>query len=232
MSSLKELIPELGEALGEGADEGGGGHPRHSGREVEQVQRFIKSLNQALVSNGFSQRDLCHELGISIGTMTKYLRGAVPPLRVGTGIQCRLARQLGVTLDALVSYYESGQYVTNVSVDDVASWIRSDAGQRDLPRIMASLEDAGKRWLIGCDTCNTRDSPSQPKRYDWPKEELDRLEIPEKVRQRLGLTDEALERLATKGEYDQEMVECFAALIGLPPERVERAFKDRELIPE
>lgn len=200
---------------------------RKSTEELEQVQRFIKSLNQALVSNGFSQRDLCQELGISIGTMTKYLRGEVPPLRVGTGIQYQLARQLGVTLDALVSYYESGQYVTGVGVDDVASWIRSDAGQRDLPQIMASLQDAGKRWLEGC----PRAEGLAP-RYDWPKQELDRLEIPETVRQKLGLTDEALEDLAVKGVYSKDMVECFAALLGLPTERVEKAFKNKEPIPE
>lgn len=198
---------------------------RHSETELVQIKRFIKAISQALVSNGFSQRDLCERLGISVGTLTKYLRGAVAPMRVGLGIQRGLAEQLGVTVDALATYYTDGAYATAVTLDDVASWIRSDAGQADLPQIMASLQEAGQRWIGAC-------SAKPVERYDWPKQELDRLKIPAAVRDRLGLTDAALEALATGGTYSDEMAEGFAALIGVSTTRAKKAFENREVIPE
>lgn len=198
---------------------------RHSETELVQIKRFIKAISQALVSNGFSQRDLCERLGISVGTLTKYLRGAVAPLRVGLGIQKGLADQLGVTIDALVAYYVEGAYATAVTLDDVASWIRSDAGQGDLPQLMASLQEAGQRWIGAC-------SAKPADRYDWPKQELDRLKIPAAVRERLGLTDGALETLATGGGYNEDMAEGFAALIGVSTDRAKKAFEAREIIPE
>jgi transcriptional regulator with XRE-family HTH domain len=198
---------------------------RHSETELVQIKRFIKAISQALISNGFSQRDLCERLGISVGTLTKYLRGAVAPMRVGLGIQKGLADQLGVTIDALVAYYVEGAYATAVTLDDVASWIRSDAGQTDLPQIMASLQEAGQRW-IGSSSAKPAD------RYDWPKQELDRLKIPAAVRERLGLTDRALETLATGGGHSEDMAEGFAALIGVSTERAKKAFEAREIIPE
>jgi transcriptional regulator with XRE-family HTH domain len=198
---------------------------RHSETELVQIKRFIKAISQALVSNGFSQRDLCERLGISVGTLTKYLRGAVAPMRVGLGIQRGLAEQLGVTVDALATYYTDGEYATAVTLDDVASWIRSDAGQKDLPQIMASLQEAGQRWIGIC-------GGKAPARYDWPKQELDRLKIPAAVRGRLGLTDEALELLTTGGGYSEEVAEGFAALIGVSTTRARKAFDAREIIPE
>ena len=199
---------------------------RHSPDEVVQIKRFIQAIGHALVSGGLSQRELCNRLNISVGTMTKYLRGSVAPLKVGTGIQSSLAGELGVTLDALVAFYQTGQYATSVSLDAVASWIRSDAGQRDLPEIMASLQEAGSRWL-GAPVA----AASLP-RYDWPKEELERLRIPMSVRERLGLTDEALEKLSVCGTYEDAMVEGFAALIGVSEDRARQAFEQREAIPE
>jgi transcriptional regulator with XRE-family HTH domain len=204
---------------------------RHSPQERIQIRRFIKAIGHALVVGGMSQRDLCARLGISVGTMTKYLRGSVAPLKVGTGIQRLLATQLGVTLDALVAYYETGEYGTSISLDDVASWIRSDAGQRDLPEIMASLQQAGSRW-IGGPIGEPEPQALVPERYDWPKKELENLRIPASVRGRLGLSDEALEKLSVLGEFDGDMVEGFAALIGVSSKRAREAFEKREPIPE
>lgn len=201
---------------------------RHTPEERIQIKRFVQAIGHALVSGGLSQRELCQRLDISVGTMTKYLRGTVAPLKVGTGIQSLLAQQLGVTLDALVAYYQTGQYATHVSLDDVASWIRSDAGQQDLPAIMASLQEAGSRW-IGAPTAQ---APVALPRYDWPKQELERLKIPQGVRDRLGLTDEALEKLSVCGQFDDAMVEGFAALIGVNEEQARKAFTNREEIPE
>ena len=91
---------------------------------------------QALALNNYSQRELSERIGITIGTMTKYLKQVVPPFKVGLGIQRLLAKELGVTMDALVAYYETGEYLTGVSLTDVERWIRSSAGQQDLPSLM------------------------------------------------------------------------------------------------
>lgn len=116
--------------------------------EGEQVQQFIKAVNQAMLSNRLSQRALSERIGIKIGTLTKYLRGEVHPMKVGVGIQARLAEALGVTLDALLAYYRYGEYITAVSLDDVESWIRSDAGQQDLPVLMARCRSQGGAGLV------------------------------------------------------------------------------------
>lgn len=110
----------------------------------------------------------------------------------------------------------------------MASWIRSSAGQQDLPEIMASLQEAGSRW-IGAPAAS---APVPLPRYDWPRLELERLKIPVVVREKLGLTDEALEKLSVCGQFNDEMVVGFAALIGVSEERARRAFEQREEIPE
>ena len=74
---------------------------RDSRQEQLEVSRFIKSLNQYLVKNKLSQRKGCEKLEITIGTMTKYLRGEVNPFDVKTRITRNLARELGVTPEAL-----------------------------------------------------------------------------------------------------------------------------------
>ena len=57
----------------------------------QQKERFVQSLKQALIANKYSQRELCEALGITIGTLTKYLRGAVDPYKVGVAIMRNLA---------------------------------------------------------------------------------------------------------------------------------------------
>ena len=61
------------------------------------TQRFVQSLHQALVANKLSQRELCAKLGITIGTLTKYLRGSVDPRNVASQ-NSSLAESLGVLL--------------------------------------------------------------------------------------------------------------------------------------
>lgn len=199
----------------------------HTSTEKEQIARFIGCLNQAMVAGRLSQRQLCERVGITIGSLTKYLRGAVAPLRVATGIQAALAKELGVTLDALVAYYERGEYATAVSVEEVESWIRSEAGQEDLPRLMASLTDAGQRWLGGVGEPTALPPAREPAPYTWPIEELKEVGVSEKFRERLGLTDEALKRLATTGEFDEELAEAFGIACNFDTQAVIEAFNKR-----
>lgn len=202
----------------------------HTPDEREQIARFVNCLHQAMVSGRLSQRQLCERIGITIGSLTKYLRGSVAPLRVGTGIQAALARELGVTLDALVAYYVHGHYVTEVSVESVESWIRSEAGQADLPRLMASLTDAGQRWMTGSVEVQALPPAPEVQRYTWPIEELKECGVSDKWRERMGLGDEALERLAVSGEFDEELAEAFGIACNYETEAVIEAFRKREAI--
>ena len=104
-----------------------------------EVSRFIKALNQYLVKNKLSQRKGSINLEITIGTMTKYLRGEVNPFDVKTRITRNLARELGVTPEALYTYFETGEYKDSVTIQDVESWITSSISADDLPRILNAL---------------------------------------------------------------------------------------------
>lgn len=196
--------------------------------ERQQVARFINCLNQAMVAGKLSQRGLCNKIEITIGSLTKYLRGDVAPLRVGLGIQAALARELGVTLDALYAYYTQGEYVTEVTVEQVVSWIRSDAGQADLPGLMESLKDAGQRWVGGAPEAKALPAAKEVAPYTWPIEELKECGVSEVFRERLGLTDEALRKLATKGEFTDELAEAFGIACNYKKEAVIEAFSKRE----
>ena len=63
------------------------------------------------------------------------------PSKVGVAIMRKLARELGLTTNALLDYFESGEYRSTLSIDDVASWIRSEAGQQDLPALLSALQE-------------------------------------------------------------------------------------------
>jgi len=190
---------------------------------AEQYKRFRGAILQALALKDYSQRELGERLGVTIGTMTKYLRQVVHPFKVGLGIQRSLARELGVSLDALVTYYESGEYQTGLTLNDVEGWIRSSAGQGDLPAIMKSMHEAALRAV----EAETSGEPPRPV-YDWPIEELRRVQVSDAMRERLGLTDEALRQLAVEGVFDGEMVEAFALVTGRAKDAVHQAFTRQE----
>ncbi len=113
-----------------------------------QIKRLQKALNEALIQNGkISQRELCKRLDITIGTMTKYLRGEVNPFDIKTRITMNLAKELKVTPEALYNYFNTGEYGKSVNIDAVESWIRSSAGQADIPRILTSLAYSQNKTL-------------------------------------------------------------------------------------
>ena len=104
-----------------------------------QVERFIQSLNQLMITQKLSQRKASDKIEITIGTMTKYLRGEVNPFDVKTRITRNLARELGMTPEALYSFYETGEYKDDLSISDVVSWIKSTSKFDDLPSILEAL---------------------------------------------------------------------------------------------
>tara|TARA_B100000212_G_scaffold214251_1_gene161947 strand:+ start:6520 stop:7260 length:741 start_codon:yes stop_codon:yes gene_type:complete len=104
-----------------------------------KIQRFVDAINHALVSNSWTQRRLCEELGVTIGTMTKYLRGAVHPDRVGFEIQCRLAKALGFTPQALHAYYQTGEYITDVTFEQVVAFCQSQITNSEIPVLLSAV---------------------------------------------------------------------------------------------
>ena len=192
--------------------------------ESERVDRFIQALNQAMVVGGLSQRKLAAAIGVESGTFTKYLKGNVDPHKVGTAIQAALARQLGVTLDALMAFYDEGLYLSGVDVDQVESWIRSEAGQEDLPALLEALQTAGRRWCPRAPS-----SPDEPglAPYEWPAQVVDRSGMDQAILDRLGIRAERLDDLIERGEIDDELVEGFALLLKTDPAAVREAFAAR-----
>lgn len=200
--------------------------------EATQISRFVQALQQAMVVSSVSQRGLSAEIGVTIGTTTKYLRGEVAPMKVGLGIQAQLARVLGVTLDALHGYYLSGSYVTETTLEDVAGWIRSEAGKEALPDLMASLQEASTRWLgERARKGKGASAPAAPEPYTWPLEELQRAGVSDRLRERMGLGDAVLRKLAKDGSFDEELIEAFSVATDLDPVEVRKAFKARKPIP-
>ena len=114
---------------------------------TQQKERFVQSLKQALIANKYSQRELCEALGITIGTLTKYLSGAVDPSKVGVAIMRNLAKELGFTTNTLLSYFETGEYQSSLTIDDVACWIRSEAGHSDLPTLLTAMSERTQQDL-------------------------------------------------------------------------------------
>tara|TARA_Y100000589_G_scaffold190287_1_gene180216 strand:- start:568 stop:1308 length:741 start_codon:yes stop_codon:yes gene_type:complete len=104
-----------------------------------KIQRFVEAINHALVSNSWTQRRLCEELGVTIGTMTKYLRGSVHPDRVGFEIQCRLAKALGFTPQALHSFYATGEYITDVTFEQVVAFCQSQISSSEIPVLLTAV---------------------------------------------------------------------------------------------
>jgi transcriptional regulator with XRE-family HTH domain len=181
--------------------------------------RFVNALNTALVSNRYSQRKLCAEIGVTIGTMTKYMRGSINPLKVGTEVQDRLAGTLGVSLASLIAYYRTGEYANHITREDVTSWIRSEGAQEDLPFILEAttsvLREGGGMHI---------QVPAVEK-YEWPAQILEERKISQAMRDRLGLSEDVMYRLSL-GEFEASTVEAFALLLNKDSSEVEEAFKN------
>lgn len=118
---------------------------------AQRIKRLIFKLNEALTQHEgkVSQRDLCQLMGITIGTMTKYMRGEVDPRDIRTRITFNLSKVLKITPEALYNYFETGKQTTTITVEQVQSWIRSECGQEDLPSILDSLAFSQKKILSG-----------------------------------------------------------------------------------
>lgn len=176
-----------------------------------------------MISNRLSQRELCAEIGITIGTLTKYLRGSISPAKVGLEIQEKLAATLGVSLTALSAYYKTGEYVSRITIDDVTSWIKKESVQADMPLIMAA---ASTSVAFETSEAETVEVVTYKPLYTWPAEQLLAKGVKRELREAVGLSDDVMEALS-HGEYDEACVKSFAILVDESIEDIAAAFKER-----
>ncbi len=195
-----------------------------SADERQRIERFIQALNQAMVLTGLSQRRLATAIGVESGTFTKYLRGTVDPWKVGSRIQARLAEQLGVTLDALMTYYEVGAYLSGVDINQVESWIRSEAGQENLTQLLEAMREASLRWL---EVENSHPKAPKLTPYEWPAEVVEKCGLDEAILEKLGISGKALQALIDEGVIDDALVSGFALVLKVPADSVRSAFEKR-----
>tara|TARA_R100001443_G_scaffold59117_1_gene69499 strand:+ start:1020 stop:1802 length:783 start_codon:yes stop_codon:yes gene_type:complete len=128
----------------------------------ERKKLFVRAINQALVVGKCSQRTLCTRLDITIGTLNKYRREMVDPFDVKTRITRGLAAQLGVTTESLYNYFDTGEYGDQVDIDVVSSWIKSESGTDDLPKILNALSES--QSVRSVDTAVTPIMSSTPRK--------------------------------------------------------------------
>lgn len=186
----------------------------------------MKAIRTALIGPpSRSQRELCAELGVTIGSLSKYLRGEVHPSKVGFAVQASLARVLGHDIDSLAKYYETGQWESDLTLDDVTGWLQNTAQAADLAAVMQSVAVMSARVTAGGVTAELT-LKSEP--YTWPMEALQEAGITDKLRERMGLGNDVLRRLTTEGEFDDELVEAFSVATNLEEEAVRQAFEKRE----
>jgi transcriptional regulator with XRE-family HTH domain len=193
------------------------------GVDFQQARRFAEALRRAMIKHKCSERKLGAMLGVTVGTTQKYMRYKVHPLKVGTGINSKLAGLLGITLEDLVRFYETGEMSSTVELPQVLSWVRSTAGMEHMSEILRALAEVGS----GCSHAKA----AEVKPFTWPLEELDNAKVSPALRQRMGLTEEALDGLVSRGEFDDELVEAFAVATNLDEAEVRKAFETRLPMP-
>lgn len=182
--------------------------------------RLAESLRRAMIKHRLSERKLAAELGVTIGTTQKYFRAGVHPMRVATEINHKLAKLLGISVDALIRFYETGDYESGLSFGEVVSWIETSGGAEHMSEILAAAAAASKRGVP-----SSSQSGLEP--YTWPRTELDEAEVPQRLRERMGLSEERLMALEIEGVFDEELVEAFAVATNLSEEAVRDAFERR-----
>jgi transcriptional regulator with XRE-family HTH domain len=202
--------------------------------ESQRLERFAKALRQAMVVNQVSERKMATMLGITSGTTQKYFRGEVDPLKVGTGVNRGLARMLGVSLDQLCDFYETGKYTKELSAavgfEDVVSWMQTQDGAEHIAQILETAARVCKQGPSLMGNCEESGAKLEP--FTWPLDELKNAGVSAALQERMGLTAEVLRALVEDGKFDDELVEAFSVATNLDPREVRKAFEKRLPIPQ
>lgn len=200
-------------------------------------ERMALSIRQAMAANGFSTRQMGRALGISEGTINKYLRihdrEGISPYRVGFGIMRHLAVALGVTMEQLDRFYETGEFeegIGAVALKDVEQWIRNRAIAGDLPALMASMQAATERITGEPPAASGAEVEPEPEPlapWTWPLEALDEAGVSGRIRERMGLDPRTLDGLVHEGVYSDEVVEALSILLNIDEEEIRLACERR-----
>jgi hypothetical protein len=136
----------------------------------------------------------------------------------------KLAALAGVTVDALLRFFDSGELDSGIGRAEVETWIRSSASSEHLGWMFDALSAAAHSGLM-------QPAPPAPPAlavYDWPILALQQRGVTDKWRERMGLSDDVLKALAVDGVFDEELVDAFAfAMGGLDADLVRQAFTNR-----
>jgi hypothetical protein len=120
----------------------------------------------------------------------------------------------------LSAYYKTGEYVSQVTIEDVTSWIRKESVQADMPKILAAASASDAYSLPFAENVEVvHEDPL----YTWPAEQLKAKNVSQKILTKLGLTGEVLEDLS-HGKFDNDCVESFAWILDETAEDITAAF--------
>lgn len=192
-----------------------------------QVERLVTAMRQAMAQRGLSERALAREMGITLGTTQKYFTYQVLPGRMSTEVTARLAALLGVTVDALLRFFETGDYGSSIGWREVESWLRSSASSEHLAKMFEALTAAAQSGRLGGAPV-PEGEPAPPPPYEWPILALAEAGISDALRERMGLSDDRLRALAVEGVFDDELVEAFSVATNIEADAVRDAFMQRQ----
>jgi hypothetical protein len=88
-------------------------------------------------------------------------------------------------------------------------------------QLLLALAEAGG-------ACSGKEGSKKFEPFTWPLEELDEAGISPALRERMGLTEEALTALVERGEFDEALVEAFAVATNTEEAAVRAAFEQRK----
>jgi transcriptional regulator with XRE-family HTH domain len=165
-------------------------------------ERFAAVIKTTAKKREISLRQLCDILDIQSGTMTKYTKAEIDPWCTKSKIQASLAEALGVTTDSLMHYYETGEYITGVSLNAVESWISQEAMPSDASTILTALAEMHKR------------ASNIKQVYSWPRRVLEGSNFDSNTLTLMGITEEMIATVERGGNVDEILARVIAHIIG------------------
>ena len=181
-------------------------------------ERFAAVIKTTSNKRGISLRQLCDILDIQSGTMTKYTKADIDPWCTKSKIQASLAEALGVTTDSLMHYYETGEYITGVSLNAVESWISQEAMPGDASTIVTALAEMHKR------ASNVKSV------YEWPRRVLKESMFDSNTLELMGITEEMVAAAEQGNGVDKVLAKVIGHILGKDEGEIAKAIAEqREL---
>ena len=182
-------------------------------------QRFAEAVTTASQRRGISLRALCEMLDIQSGTMTKYTKAEIDPWSTKAKIQGLLAEALGVSFDALMNFYTTGEFVAGVTLSSVESWISQEAAPEDSAKILKALAAMHERSTV-----------KTTELYSWPRQVLETSPFDRSTLEVKGVTDEKISAVERGGDDDGTMARVIAHILNKSQEEVSEVLAQRKEI--